>query len=338
MKIASLLCAACTLLPAAGQTSTYTLPSGYVKHDLQTGFNYLGLTVHKPILASGTLGIASGTTLPTLITDLNVVLGTADANSLVIIEITGGENEGATIEASSWNGADFTNITSLGDYTDLDGDTFQVRSASSLSDLFGSDNSAGFAEGTLQTADVVWVAAGGGSYSKFYYSPGDPSAFPAPISEGWKSSVGADATHTKINYLDGLFVQRRGADIQVTFFGEIKKHKTSLAIEGNGFNFFGGVYPVSTTLSDSNLDDFITHGTLVTGDVIWMPNGVSSWKKYYYALADPNAFPAPVTAGWKTSVGDDASNIEITAGMIIQRRSATPLNALYEPHSLYDTL
>lgn len=338
MKITLLLLAACVVVPASGQTVAYTLPSGYVKHDLQTGFNYLGLTVHKPILASGTLGTPSGTTLPSGVADLTTALGTADANSLVIIEITGGDNEGATIEASSWSGADFTNIASLGDYTELDEDTFQVRSACSISDLFGSDNSAGFAEGTLQTADVVWVAAGGGSYSKFYYSPGDPGAFPAPIAEGWKTSVGADATNTKVNYLDGLFIQRRGAAIQVTFFGEVKKQKTNLAIEGSGFNFFGAVYPASTTLSDSNLDAFITHGTLVSGDVIWMPDGASSWKKYYYALADPGAFPAPVTAGWKTSVGADASNVEITAGMIVQRRSATPLNALYEPHSLYDTL
>lgn len=339
MDLPPLLLALATVLPSLGQsTVAYTTPSGYMKHELENGFNYLGLTVHQAIDASGTFGTPSGTTLPTSVSNLSVALGASDANSLVIIEVTAGDNLGVVIEASAWSGTNFTGVAGLAGLPNLDGDSFQVRKASSLADLFGATNTVGFTEGTLQTADVIWVASGGGAFSKYYYNPGDPTAFPVPVTEGWKDSVGNDAANTKINYLDGLFVQRRGGVLEITVFGEVKTKPTNLAIEGDGFNFFSGIYPAATTLADSNLSTFITHGDLATGDIIWMPDGVASWKKFYYADGDPSAFPAPVTAGWKTSVGADASSAEITSGMVIQRRSATPVNALYTPHVLYNTL
>ncbi|MEN8695539.1 MAG: hypothetical protein ACN4GG_04750 [Akkermansiaceae bacterium] len=339
MKLIQFLLFFIAVLPAAGQsTVVYTTPSGYVKYDLQNGFNYLGLTVHETVIASGIIGTPAGTTLPTSIIDLTTSLGASDANSKVIIEITGGDHVGYILEATAWSGADFTGVAGLGSLASLEGDTFQVRKATSISDLFGATNTVGLTEGTLQTADVIWVSAGSGGFDKYFYSPGDPTAFPVPIAEGWKDSVGNDASNAKINYLDGIFIQRRGSLLSITVFGEIKTTSTNIAIEGNGFNFFSGIYPAATTLSDSNLSTVLTHGDLATGDIVWMPDGVSSWKKYYYTDGDPSAFPVPVTAGWKDSVGADASAIEITSGMVIQRRSTTATNALYTPHILYNSL
>lgn len=340
MKPTILLLSLAVMLPALGQTTAvYTTPSGYVKHSIDTGFNYIGLTVHQPILVSGTLGTPNGTSLPSSVADLSSALGAADANSLMIIEITGGDNEGVMIESNSWSGGDFTSIANLTDYSNLEGDPFQIRSAVSISDLFGATNTAGLTEGTIFTADVIWVSAGGGNFNKYFYSPGDPNAFPVPVAEGWKDALGNDSSNVKINYCDGLFIQRLGASTQITFFGEVKTEKTNLALEGNGFNFFGGVYPASITLEHSNLQNFITHGSISTGDIIWMPDGASSWKVFYYADANPNAFPVPVTAGWKDSLGADASDTDITSGLIIQRLSATPVNALYQPDlSVYNSL
>ena len=337
MKLPPFLLACLATLPCLGQVA-YTTPSGYVKHDLENGFNYLGLTVHQQVQASGTFGTPNGATLPTSVADLAIPLGASNSDSLAIIEITAGDHVGVVLESASWSGSNLLGVAGLAGLPDLEGDSFQIRQASSLTDLFGVNNTAGFTEGTLQTADVIWVASGSGTFSRYYYSLGDPAAFPVPVAEGWKDSVGNDPANTKINYLDGLFVQRRGGPLEITIFGEIKTKSTNLAIEGGGFNFFSGIYPAATTLSNSNLSSFIAHGDLATGDIIWMPSGASAWNKFYYTDGDPAAFPVPVTAGWKNSVGADASATEITSGMVIQRRSGTPVNALYTPHVLYNSL
>jgi len=159
-----------------------------------------------------------------------------------------------------------------------------------------------------------------------------------PVTEGWKDSVGADASDVRINYLDGMFIQRRGTtDLDLVVVGAVKTETTLLDVRGGAFNYYSGIFPASTTLSDSNLDQTLTHGTATTGDVVWLPSGPGSFDRFTYQDADPNAFPVPVTEGWKDSVGNDASNVEITAGFIIQRRGGD-VNASYDPNVLYNNL
>ncbi len=196
-----------TAVSAQTTTATATtIPSGYVTHIISPGFNMLGLTVHNPVLLSGLLGQPAGEELPTDVADLSVALGNSTADSMVIIEITGGDNDGTVIEALSWSAAKFTGISGLD--ASLSGDTFQVRMAPSISDLFGASNSAGFQAGDLQTADLIWISGGDGSFNKYYYSLGDPNAFPVPVVEGWKNSLGGDASNVRLNYMDGIFIQR----------------------------------------------------------------------------------------------------------------------------------
>ena len=339
MKYTTITTLAALLLGTAGafaQSTAYTKPSGFETLTISPGFNMIGLRLLKPIALSGTFGTPSGTDLPTNSADLAVALGASDANSLVIIEVTEGDNAGLTIESTQWSGSNFTGLEGL--MANLDGDSFQVRVASTLTDLFGADNTAGFEEGTLQTADIVWVSKGGGAFDKYYYSPGDPGAFPVPVTEGWKNSLGDDASMARFNYIDGLFIQRRGAgDLPLVMTGSVKTKKVSLDVQGNSFNFYSGIFPVSTTLSDSKLSEVLQHGNLTTGDVIWMPNGPGAWEKFTYADADPGAFPVPVTEGWKDAVGADASTQVISSGFIIQRRGSG-LNVPFSPNALYDNL
>ena len=337
IKLLSLGALMVTAMYANAQTTAHTKPTGYVTHTISPGFNMLGLTLHQPILATGIFGQPDGEDLPTNDADLSTTLGNSTADSLVIIEINDGDNAGTVIEATSWSGNKFTGI--LGLETSLNGDSYQVRMAPSIADLFGSENSAGFLEGDLQSADLIWIADGSGGFKKYYYNPGDPNAFPVPVTEGWKDSVGGDAANERLNYMDGIFIQRRGTtDLNVVITGVVKTIQTVLDVNGGGaFNYYSGIFPLATTLADSKLEAVLTHGDLTTGDVIWMPNGVGAWKKYTYTDADPGAFPVPVTEGWKDSVGADASAVEITSGFIIQRRGAA-VNVPYEPNDLYNNL
>ncbi|MBK1854302.1 hypothetical protein JO972_05000 [Verrucomicrobiaceae bacterium 5K15] len=340
MKITTITTMAALLMGAASavaQDTAYTKPAGFVTHTVSPGLNMLGLTLHEPIAVAGVLGSLSGDDIATNISDLSASLGDSDSDSKVIIEITDGDNDGLIIEATSWSGSSFTNIPGLD--ASLEGDSFQVRWAPSISDLFGSDNSKGFKAGDLQTADVIWISNGTGGFDKYYYSEGDPGAFPVPVTAGWKNSVGGDAANTRINYMDGIFIQRReNSDLDLVFTGAVKTTKTLLDLRGGGaYNYYSGIFPASTTLSDSNLQAVLTHGDLTNGDVVWMPSDVGAWNKFTYRDEDPAAFPVPVTEGWKDSVGGDASDVEMTSGFIIQRRGAA-VNAPYEPNDLYDNL
>jgi len=160
--------AALMLLGSAGafaqdtSASAFTTPAGYVTHTLSEGFNMIGLTLHEPILASGVLSAPNGQDLPTDVSDLESVLGTSGSGSIALIEIIEGDNLGLIIEVGSWSSGNFTGIDGLD--ASLESDRFQVRLASSISDLFGADNSVGFLEGNLQTADLVWVANGIGGF------------------------------------------------------------------------------------------------------------------------------------------------------------------------------
>lgn len=320
-----------------GSDEEVTVPVGVEPHDLAKGFNMIGLRLHQPILLTGVFGSPSGTTLPTDIQNLSVALGASDLSGRVLIEVIEGDYAGIIIEADTWTASSFTGLEELS--SSLAGDRFQVRRASTLSDVFGSNNSAGILEGDIETADVVWVSIGGGSFDRFYYSPEDPNAFPLPVTEGWKDSLGRDASEATITYLDGIFIEKKvTGPLTVGVVGSVKTYPVSLYMLGGGsFNAYSGIFPGGTTLQDSKLQDVLLHGGLEDGDVVWMPNGPGGWGKFTYQNADPNAFPLPVTEGWKNSLGADAGDQEITSGFYIQRK-ASNVDVLFEPNDFYRNL
>lgn len=338
MKKLTITTLSAILLSAVGaHAEAYTKPIGYETLTIEPGFNMVGVRLHEPVLGTGTLGAPSGSNLPTDLADLDVVIGDDATVGMVIIEVTSGDNAGMIIECDTWTGANFTGVAGL--TADLEGDVFQARLAPTLAGLFGADNSAGFQQGTLTTADVIWVASGAGSFNKYYYADANPNAIPFAVTEGWKTSTGGDATDVSFNYLDGIFIQRRGAsNLSLVVTGSVKRDAVNLDVSGDTYNFFSGIFPVSTTLEDTGLSAKLQQGTLFTADVIWMPSGPGSWSKYYYAEADLSAVPFPVTEGWKSSTGADAANVEITSGFIIQRRSAQSLDATLNPNAEYSAL
>lgn len=66
-------------------------------------------------------------------------------------------------------------------------------------------------------------------------------------------------------------------------------------------------------------------GSILSADVIWLPDGVGGFSKFYYSPA--SSFPVVIAAGWKNSSGGDAANTPIiyTDAIFIQRRGAGEL-------------
>ncbi|MEJ6701512.1 MAG: hypothetical protein QNL01_11165, partial [Akkermansiaceae bacterium] len=156
MKYTTITTLAALLLGTAGafaQSTAYTMPSGFVTHTLKAGqFNLIGLTLHSPITVSGAFETVSGTTL----TDTSVDFTTAlTAGKTYILEIT--ENTvdpslvGTIQEITSWTATMLTTPQDL-DADGLAGETavgandgakYQLRAATTISDVFGATNTAG---------------------------------------------------------------------------------------------------------------------------------------------------------------------------------------------------
>ena len=336
--------AACGL--AFGQQAS-TTPVGYVTESISgksgptapDSFNLISVTLHASSIWNGqATGVSS--TLLTAAADFDALL---ESGNKYIVRITSGDQSGAIVVVDQWGTGSGNSQGDLVVSQDLSqlgvavGDSFEIRPAMTLSDVFGSDNSAGLKEGTLATADVVWVPTGGGSFEKYYYSPG--ATFPVPVAEGWKNSAGQNAANAAIVYTDAIFIQRRAeGDLNLVVSGEVIVSATQLFVEGgvsgNVFNYVGSVYPVGTKLGDSGLEASLKSGNLSTADIVWMPNGAGGYDKFYYS---PGAsFPVPIAAGWKDAAGLDASQKELTSGIIVQRRDAANVAPLLNPPADWD--
>ena len=306
-------------------TAAVTDPVGYVTHTVTSGvFNLVGPTVHQPkAVASSFDDTSGGTALVDSTTDFDAVL---TAGTTYVLQITSGAASGLVQEVTSWSGNTINTPQDLTTLGLLDDDAYQVRKASTLSDLFGAANEAGLQEGDITTADVIWVPTGSGAFAKFYYSPA--VVFP-PAAAGWKTSGGADAANQPIVYTDSIFIERRGAGpLDIVLTGEVELNDTALYLENGVFNYVSNVFPVGSTLGNSGLENSVLEGDITTADVVWLPDGAGGYAKYYYS---PEVVFPPAAAGWKTSGGADATNTPLTSGFIIERRGTTDTAPISPP-------
>lgn len=304
----------------AQSPTTFTKPSGYVRHDLQVGFNLIAVTVHNKPLVSGTIESEAGA----VITDPNGAFDTALTDPLATyqIEITSGPQNGAVAEIISSTPTTVTVAgTGLGAGADT---TYVVRAAETLNDLFGTSLDGG---STDTGNDTVWIAKPDGSYERYFYSTlgnefrstGDPFSAPTkPIS---------------VFYPEAMFVQIASSAKTVTFFGDVKVTPTVVAAS-EGFNLVRVSSPSGQTLAESNLNTFLTSGSTDTGiDTVWLQDGSGGYVRYFYSsLFD----------GWRSAAdpfGADAGTTPLPSAVLIQRATGTGDTAgVFDLPTFFDNL
>ena len=93
----------------------------------------------------------------------------------------------------------------------------------------------------------------------------------------------------------------------------------------------GTTYEIRKTLTisdlfginnEAELAEALSGGT-TDADIIWIPNGIGGFDKYYYNET-PRVWP-PLSVGWKKvgGVDLDASNIPLSGGLIIERKGSS---------------
>lgn len=297
----ALLCALATSTAPGAVTD----PVGYVTVTLEPGiFNLVGVTLHQPVVASGTLESATAST---------VVDDTADFTSLtgpLILELNDGS--GVIQEVTVQDATTLTTPEDISSFVTA-GVSYSVRQADTIDSIFGSDNSkanlVASPDGSDAGVDKVFVQTATG-LQQFYYVDA-PGTF-----EGWFDGAGP-AGDTVINYADGLYVQTvptsTATDFQIA--GEVKTNPTSSVLQP-GFNLVNAVAPAGLTLGNSGLGDFIEaspDGSSATADKVLIPdlNNPGSFTEYFYVNA-PGTF-----VGWFDGAGS-ADAVELTGPFFLR--------------------
>jgi len=338
MKNTTILTMAALLLGSSGlmaQSTAYTKPSGFVTHTLKAGkYNMIGLTLLEAITVAGKFTAVSGTTLTDSGVDFDFSLTTGKTH---ILEVTSGTLAGTIQEVIDWSGNTITTPADLVADGLAVGDTYQIRLSQTLQGVFGQNNEAGLKSGSASEADLIWVPDGASDYTKFYYHPG--ASFPVAVPAGWRVLGGAEALEVPLVYTDGLLVERRGdTDLNLVITGSVKTTSVSIAIPGK-YTYISSVFPVGSTLSNSEISDSMKHGLASEADLIWIPkDDATDYDKYYYHPG--SSFPVTVAAGWKLLGGGDSDQADasLKAGMIIEKRASEAFNLKLTPPSGYSDL
>jgi len=304
----SILAAAAACGMAFGETA-YTTPVGYTTQTLVTGFNNVGLTVHLPTLAAGNLEVVGTSSVQdtTVGTDFTVSLGAT--GRIHILEITSGTAVGKVSEISTWTADTITTVDNLSASGVVAGDTYRIRKAPTLEQIFGTATSGGpLTAGTSATADLVYVPTGvPNQYTQYFLN----------TAGAYRSVVpSALAPNVPLVYLDGIFVNRKAAGTgSLVVTGEVKPEKAG----GNlvsGFNYLGTIHPVGSTIQNSGLENFLLPGTSATADIVYVPTGTPNTYLQVFRS----------TIGtWRTVVpaGLAPDPVNLNGAIFINRKGAT---------------
>jgi hypothetical protein len=321
------------LSQAQTTTTAYSKPSGYVTEVFKAGqFNLFGVTLNNSPSAVGVITAISSSSVSDSTKDFSSLL---TPGNTYVLEITSANSpaQGAIAEVVTWSGNSIT--TSPTDFTLVGaavGNSYVIRKAPTIADIFGATNQVGLLAGNVNTADILWVSDGAGVLSRYYYAT---ASF--PITAGWRKIGGGntDSSAVPIVYADGMILQRRAStDLSLVVTGELKTTRTMYPITTGAFNYLGSSFPVGSTLASSQLAAQVTPGNPNTADIVWVPDGSGGYNRYYYATAS-----FPITAGWRSVGGgntDTSSNL-ISSGIIIQRRGPTA-NLTISPPASYSNL
>ena len=316
-------------LAQTGTTPTaFSTPAGFVTHTLRAGqFNLIGLTLHEAVVVAGQLDSVNGTTLGDNDVDFTTALTDGTTYILEITNATSPERIGTIQEVASWTANTFETGDDLGAQGLVAGDTYQLRPAATLQQVFGEPAQIG-ASFTEIGADVVWLPDGAGDFTRYFYQG-------APLNRWFNATTGNAVTEgIPIIYTDAFFVQVRSTnDVDLVVTGNVKISNVNLAVF-TGFNTVSGVFPVGSTLANSSLQAGLTASfTEIGADVLWLPDGAGDFTRYFYQGTPLNRW---FNASTNTAVADP-SVVVLPSAFFIQRRGATADIGLTPPES-YDDL
>ncbi len=322
-----LLCSMFFVASASAQSVAYSKPAGFVTHTLKAQqLNLIGLTLHEPVVYSGSFDAVEGLALRDSNADYDATLISDSSYVLEIVDNPTDPSLNGVIQViTDWTAQEITTTADLAGDGLTAGAKYNLRAPKTISDVFGSSNSAGLTAGAnMASADVIWLHNGLG-FDKFYYSEG--GGFGGGEA-GWKDHSGADAGDYPIIYTDAVIIQNKAlTDKKLVVSGVVKTKAVTLALMEGKFNFISSTFPVGSTLGNSGLEvDLVAGPDKVSSDVVWMPNDEGGYDQYYYS-----------TEGWKDAQDQPASETLLTSGIIIERIGDNA-NAKLTPPEAYNDL
>ena len=324
----TLLAAAAVCSWANAQSTAYTAPVGYTTQTLAANsFNLVGINLLTPVAARGTLTNVASATLTDSTADYSTAL---TAGKTYILEVTSGTAAGTVQEFVSWSGSTLTLPAAVAGLAA--GDAYTVRAAATLQEVFPVGFLAG--SGLATNADKVWVPTGAGTYTKYWYKTTSPVGWHTTTTG--QNNTGAAPSSVPLVYIDGILIEKKGTAKDLVMTGEVKTTGSN-ALVAQGFNLISINPPSGSTLTNSGLvGDIAGSGLPTNADIVWVPAGNGTYTGYWYKSTNP--------AGWCTTTtgsnnaGAVTTDVALTPGVFIQRKSATPKVITLDVPSSYSSL
>ena len=294
---------------ASAQENT-TKPVGFRTETIKAGvFNLISAELTEAVSAAGTATGVSATGLTDDAADFTTTLAGTET---WVVQITSGAANGTVIEVTAAG----TTLTSP-DFAAAGvaaGDSYEVRASKTLADIFGPANEAGLTAGTADTADIIWVPNGDGTFTRYYQKLGGLGG------NGWRSlaSPTKDESGAPIVYSDAFFIQSRSAtDKNLVIVGHVQTRAATVGLI-QGFNFVSRIAPVGQTLATTGLLPTLLGGASANADLVWIPDGAGGYTRYYSKIGGLGG------DGWRSlsAPAADASGTPLASGVIIQRKGA----------------
>lgn len=295
--------AALVILPAAGQTSAPSEPTGFARISIAAGTGTTKKTslVSIPLLEDVTIagkatgritGVGANTITSSGAGWTAGALSTASAPYL--LEITSGAAKGRMLLVSTAtpNTSDTVTIDDgeairSGDLQNLgivsgaeSGDTYRIRPVDTLGTFFGTPESTGIQGGTSpSTADTVILAVNGSATTYFFHNGVNPARW-------CRVALGSpDASNVPIPPYAGVQYGRLAASpLELVTMGRMPSGARQVPVKNSGVTLLASYWPVQQTLAQlglQNLPGWASGATANQADTVVLSAGGSAMTYYY---------------------------------------------------------
>lgn len=284
--------AALAILPGVARATTaVTAPVGYVRHEIPSGFQTVGITLLHEATAVTTITAADAAGTLTLNTSANIG-ALLEASRPYYVEISSGPFEGDRLEvdvaATIATGGNRVAIKS-GDATNtlsapglnLAGYPITLRRHVTIADVFGDNNHPIMQSGDAATADEVYLYdAAAERFVAFYFYSTANGAY-------WRAEDGSNANNQAIRPGEGVLVNRRSpTTTEAIVMGEVRTHDFVQPLKA-GLNFVAEGAPVDQTPRERLMDQangFHAGSDATDADMIYV-FCQGAWHQYFLASA-----------------------------------------------------
>ena len=310
-----------------------------------SGFNYLGLRLHRKAVCEGVVtAVTTGSMAVGIPAKAVSALGPDD---FFLFEVETGTATGAVIPITAYDQVAQT-ITLNDDLSsDLQvGDRFTIRPSATLASVFGANNESGMgAASSAWSADQVWIPDGAGSFDRYFFYSAN---FSGPVNKWYHSNTNQEVDPHQISfyYPEGIIIRGNSTVNTFKVSGVVKRTPTTLVL-GTGFQYLSSIYPSGATISSmfgSNNEAGIAEGFfgIAGADRIIVPEypAASTFQTYYYELFDLNTFlesPHWADATTNSEIDPEMISFDNASGVVILN-SSTVKAVTVSPPEFYNAL